>query len=113
MVQTLLIFWLGHLVADFLLQSNSLVARKKRGQVSGYLYHGLLHYLAIAAVMAVVAPWNLLSLRFHGILFVLTAVHLLIDWGKLRLTKSGRISDGIIPFLADQILHVITIAFAV
>jgi hypothetical protein len=113
MMQTLLIFLLGHLIADFLLQSNSLIARKNRGEASGYLYHGLWHYLAIAAVMGVVAPWNLLSLRFHEILFALTAVHLLIDWCKLRLTKSGRLSDGIVPFLADQALHGIAIALAV
>ncbi len=112
MVQTFLIFLLGHLAADFLLQSDSLVARKKKGQASGYLYHGLLHYLAIAAVMAVVAPSNLLRLRFHAVLVVLTGVHLLIDWGKTRLTKSGWISDGIVSFLGDQALHVITIALA-
>ena len=96
-----------------LLQSNSLISRKKRGQASGYLYHGLLHYLAISAVMIVVAPWNLLSLRFHETLLILTAAHLLIDWGKLHLTGSGWISDGIIPFLVDQALHVITIVLAV
>ncbi len=113
LIQTLLIFWLGHLVADFLLQSNSLIARKIKGRASGYLYHGLLHYLAIAVVMALVAPSNLLRLRFHAILFALTVVHLFIDWCKLRLTKSGRIPDGILPFLVDQALHVITIVIAV
>ncbi len=112
-IQTFLIVWLGHLVADFLLQSNSLIARKIKGHASGYLYHGLLHYLAIVVVMAVVAPSNLLRPRFHAILFSLTAVHLLIDWCKLRLTKSGQIPDGIVPFLADQALHVITIVIAV
>jgi hypothetical protein len=112
-MQTLFSLLLGHLVADFLLQSNSLIARKKQGHASGYLYHGLLHYLAVVVVLAVVAPSNLLRLRFHAILFILTVVHLLIDWGKLRLTKSGRLSDGIVPFLADQALHVITIATAV
>jgi hypothetical protein len=113
MVQTLLIFWLGHLVADFLLQSNSLISRKVKGRASGYLHHGLLHYIAIAAVMAVVAPSNLLHLRFHAVLLALTAVHLLIDWCKLCLTKSGRVPDGIVPFLVDQALHVITIVIAV
>jgi len=112
-MQTLLSLLLGHLVADFLLQSNSLIARKKKGQASGYLYHGLLHYLAVVVVLAVVAPSNLLRLRFHAILFILTTVHLLIDWAKLRLTKSGRLFDGIVSFLADQALHVITIGIAV
>jgi hypothetical protein len=112
-MQILLIFWLGHLIADFLLQSNSLIARKKKGQASGYLYHGLLHYLAVVVIMAAVAPSNLLHLRFHAILFILTVVHLLIDWSKLSLAKSGRIADGIVPFVADQVLHVITIGIAV
>ena len=112
-MQTLLIFWLGHLVADFLLQSNSLIALKKKGLARGNLYHGLLHYLAIAFFMALVAPSDLLRLRFHAILFALTAVHLLIDWCKLRLAKSGRIPDGIVPFLVDQVLHAITIVIAV
>jgi hypothetical protein len=112
-MQTLLIFLLGHLLADFLLQSNSLIARKVKGQFRGYLQHGLIHYLAVVAVMAVAAPLNLASLRFYGILFILTAVHLLIDWGKLSLTKSGRLYDGIVPFLADQALHIITIVIGV
>ena len=112
-MQMLLSFLLGHLVADFLLQSNSLIVRKKKGQVSGYLYHGLLHYLAIVVVIAVVAPSNLLSPRFHSILLILTSVHLVIDWGKLLLTRSGPLFDGIIPFLVDQVLHAITIAIAV
>jgi hypothetical protein len=112
-MQMLLSLLLGHVVADFLLQSNSLIARKKKGQISGYLYHGLLHYLAIVVVVAATAPSNLLRLRFHAMLFILTAVHLVIDWCKLRLTKSGRLFDGIIPFLVDQALHVITIAIAV
>jgi Protein of unknown function (DUF3307) len=112
-MQLLFSLLLGHLLADFLLRSNSLIARKKKGQVTGYLYHGLLHYVAVVVIIAVVAPSNLLSLRFQSILLILTAVHLLIDWCKLRLTKSGRLFDGIIPFLVDQALHVITITIAV
>jgi hypothetical protein len=112
MMQTLLSFLLGHLVADFLLQSNSLVARKKKGHASGYLFHGLMHYLAIGCVMAVVAPSSLASIRFQVTLFLLTAVHLLIDWGKMRLTKTGWIRDGLTVFLTDQALHLVAITLA-
>jgi Protein of unknown function (DUF3307) len=103
---------LGHLIADFLLQSNALVRRKKSGQARGYWQHALLHYLAMAGVIAASAPSILLRPRLQIILIALTAVHLLIDWGKLRLTRPGAIRDGIVPFLADQALHVVTIAAA-
>ncbi|HEY6443586.1 MAG TPA: DUF3307 domain-containing protein [Candidatus Acidoferrales bacterium] len=103
---------LGHLIADFLLQSNALVRRKKSGEARGYLQHALLHYAAMAGVIVASAPSMLLRLRFQIVLSALTAIHLLIDWGKLRVTRSGAIRDGIGAFLADQALHVATIAAA-
>ena len=104
---------LGHLTADFLLQSNALVRRKKSGEARGYLQHAMLQYLAMTGVIVASAPSILLRLRFQIVLITLTAIHVLIDWGKLRLTRSGAIRDGIAGFLADQALHIATIAAAV
>jgi hypothetical protein len=110
--ETFLAFYLGHLATDFLLQSNSMAAGKKSGSTKSYLYHGLTHYLTVFAIFAVAAPSCLAQWRFQVILIALTAVHLLIDKGKSWLTASGRISDGISMFLADQALHVVTVAAA-
>jgi hypothetical protein len=111
-IEIFLILCLGHLATDFLLQTHSLVARKKRGVVSAYIRHGVTHYLAILIVAAVAAPSYLSQPRFEIAVAALTAIHVLIDWAKIRIAKIPRITDGALLFLADQAMHLITIAGA-
>jgi hypothetical protein len=107
-----LILCIGHLAADFVLQSDAMVKRKKQGRAIAYGQHGLIHYLAILAVAAAAHPAWLARLRFQAIVAGLIAAHLLIDYAKERLTAAGKISDNVYAFLADQGLHAATIAAA-
>jgi uncharacterized protein DUF3307 len=115
-MQPLEIFWifcLGHLMTDFVLQTTSLVERKKKGKFSAYAQHGLTHYFAILIVAAIFDLPRLADIRFQLTVVALTAMHLGIDWTKLRLTTPGRIPDGLAIFLADQAVHLASITLAV
>ncbi len=111
-IEIFLILCLGHVAADFVFQSDAMVKRKKQGGAIAYLQHGLIHYLAILAVVAVTHPSLLIRFRFQLVVAALIVAHLLIDFCKERMTAAGIISDNVIPFLTDQALHVVTIAAA-
>ena len=111
-LEIFLILCLGHLAADFLLQTHALVARKKRGLPSAYVHHGLIHYLAVAAIALLAAPSLFLHARFQAVALALTAVHVAVDWLKIRVARLPRISDGARLFFADQALHLATIVSA-
>jgi len=95
---------LAHLVGDFVLQNRWLVRRKSA--FSGLALHVGLVGLAMLPVMwnqlAGWWPWLLVILLFHG----------LTDWAKMRLEPRLPLPP-IIPFLADQAIHVLTIAIVV
>lgn len=112
MVDCFLIFLLGHLVADFLLQSDAMVQQKRGGLLGAYLRHGLAHAVSTAAIAAVFAPALLRSAGFYVAVIVVCALHLFIDFVKIALTRLQWIADGLRAFLADQGLHLLTIAAA-
>ncbi|HTV60393.1 MAG TPA: DUF3307 domain-containing protein [Verrucomicrobiae bacterium] len=112
MIIVFLILLLGHLVADFLLQSDAMMRRKRGGSAWGYAQHGLAHALCTLLLAAVFATGLLWSIGFYALVAALCAVHLLIDYAKLALTRNEVIGDGLRAFLADQALHVFTIAAA-
>lgn len=112
MTAVLLILLLGHLAADFLLQSDTLVRQKRGGFWRGYARHGAAHALCTLGIAAVFDTGLLWSIGFDCLVFALAAVHLLIDFAKQILTREGYIADGFRAFLADQALHAFTIAAA-
>jgi len=89
----------AHLIADFILQTDRMVADK--GSIPTSLRHALIHFLAYTVV--------LIPLSVHvGVLVILAmcaAIHATLDVLKARLT-----GDGWRPFLFDQALHIITLA---
>jgi len=107
----LLAVYLGHLLGDFVFQSRSLVHRKQAGKPSGYLVHGIVHYLSAAGVVGFFLPGSILSVRTHLIVIGLTLAHLLIDFIKINLTKRA-IPDNWAAYVADQLLHLATIVVA-
>lgn len=107
-----LILCLGHLAADFVLQSDAMVKHKKQGRAAAYAQHALIHYAAIFTVAAAAHPAWLARMRFHAIVAALTVAHLLLDFCKERLTAAGRIGDNALGFLGDQALHLATIGAA-
>jgi hypothetical protein len=88
---------LAHLVADFVLQNNWLVRHKQR-------WDGLLLHTGLVLLALVGVAWNQLA-HWWPWLLMLTAIHGLIDWAKVRLDRLGRLPP-ILTFLADQAIHV-------
>lgn len=99
------LFFLAHLVADFILQPLWLVERKR-------YWHGLLMHGGIVLVCMLALP--LIDSRALGLwpaMLAITAVHICADWWKVRY---GHQIPGppIGPFMLDQVIHVTTITIA-
>jgi uncharacterized protein DUF3307 len=107
--RTLLAVYLGHLLGDFVLQTHRLVERKRRGQPSAYFWHGLIHYLSTIALVGFFVPGSFVALRTHGVIAGLALVHLLIDFSKMQLAAKRLIRDGAGAFIADQLVHLLTV----
>jgi hypothetical protein len=84
----------AHVLADFVLQTNWMIARK--GGV------GMAAHIAVVLATAIALTGSL-----HPALFALTAVHLGFDLAKTRLAGPGPV-----PFIADQAAHLASL-FAV
>lgn len=101
---------LAHLFADFVLQTRWLVVRKRTPA-------GLAAHAAIVGLAMVPVTWDRLD-RWWPWLLAITAIHAALDWAKLRLEawlgqRPCRPLPPIVPFLADQALHLLTLAAAV
>lgn len=107
-----LALYLAHLVTDFVLQPERLVTAKKRGSLLAYAEHGGIHLLGAILFLGFSVPALWKSLSFYGLAVALTLTHLVIDWGKIRLMRSGSIEDGAATFLWDQFLHFLTVWLA-
>ncbi len=85
---------IGHLIADFPLQTNRVYAWKKSGW-PGLALHALIH-VGVTAVL-LIHPW-----QYAGPLLVLGVLHMLTDWVKLHLKCRWET----VGFLVDQVVHV-------
>ena len=89
MIETFACLLMAHALADFVLQTQGMVATKRRPLT--LLLHGAIVLATAQAALGTVAAWELLALA---------AVHTAIDIAK---TFSGR--TGLWPFLIDQGAH--------
>ena len=110
-IEAFLILYLSHLAADFLLQTGAMVRAKKHALAKAFTQHGAIHYATILAVTAVAQPTWLVQARFQAAAVTLVAAHLAIDWCKERLAVKA-FGDNVLVFLADQAVHLITVAAA-
>jgi hypothetical protein len=101
--------YLAHLLTDFVLQSDRMVASKKRGAALAYLEHGAIHFFSAALFLGFAIPGQAARLGFYASILGLTLVHLGIDWLKIRLVRSEMVEDGAATFLGDQAVHALTI----
>jgi hypothetical protein len=101
--------YLSHLLTDFVLQSDRMLADKKRRSVLAYAGHGAIHFFSAVLFLAVAIPGLLLRRDFYSFVLGLTLVHLAIDWLKLRLIRSETLADGATTFLGDQVIHALTV----
>ncbi|WP_223699964.1 DUF3307 domain-containing protein [Sutcliffiella deserti] len=104
---------LGHLIADFYLQTEKMVNDKKKYLKIHLLHHGLIAFVTLVIISFYLGYSNyLLYVVLPAIL--LTLFHGLIDMTKIysqkkiqNLQQKNGWSLGL--FLADQVLHVLTI----
>ena len=108
-----LAIYLAHLLADFVFQTSRMVSNKHRGGWSGYLIHGVTHYVAVLGIVTLADPHRLSTISFQLLAVSLSLVHLLVDWAKISLTKSHRMPDSALAFVLDQAIHLVTIIGAV
>jgi hypothetical protein len=95
MFETLSALFFAHVLADFVFQTNKMVATKDRP--STLLLHTLAVYLCAAVALG----------SWHWVLLVLAGVHLAIDALKVAVVKPD--STDIKPYLLDQAAHLLSI----
>lgn len=93
--------FLAHLIADFVLQPKRWVLHKETNKVaSKYLYFHVLIHFAITMLLL----WDL---SYWKIALVILVSHYLID--LLKLYVNPLFKNKSIPFLIDQVLHVLVL----
>lgn len=99
---------LSHLLADFVLQPKKLVLWKIKSKL-GTLVHAVIHFvvltLAFLPIIIVNGYYWILA-----VLFGLALAHFVIDEAKIH--YSLKHTRKIKPFIADQLLHVLTLLLA-
>ena len=93
MIETFAALLLAHALADFVLQTRTMVERKREPLM--LLLHGAIVLLTAQAALGQVVAWELL---------VLAAIHLAIDTAKTYLLPAS-----LSTYLADQALHLVTL----
>ena len=101
--------YLAHLLTDFVLQSDRMIAGKNRGAASAYAAHGAIHFFSAAIFLGFAIPGLAVRSAFYAAILGLTLLHLAIDWLKLRLVRSETLADGAATFLGDQAIHALTV----
>ena len=107
-----LAIYLAHLLTDLVFQTHRLVEQKQRGKFFAYFLHGLTHYLSATVLVSFFLAGSGLSWRTHAVILALTLVHLFIDFAKIQLTQESFVSDRAVTYVADQLLHFVSVALA-
>jgi hypothetical protein len=89
MAATLTALLTAHLLGDFVMQPNWMIERKRR-----------IHILLLHALVIVLVSYLLLGVFHWRILLAIFFTHLAMDTLKVYL-----LSDGLVPFLTDQLAH--------
>lgn len=95
---------LAHLLADFVLQNRWLVMRKRTPS-------GLAIHVGLVGLAMLPVTWGQLDTWWPW-LALIVLIHAATDWAKIRLEPYLGLPP-IVPFLADQVIHVSTIAAVV
>jgi hypothetical protein len=91
---------IAHVLADFFLQPNSWVQEKHSKGLRSFAFYK--HGLVVA-----VSAWIAIN-KYLAVAIVITFVHLVIDFLKIKVDKNGDIK----VFLVEEALHVLTITAA-
>jgi uncharacterized protein DUF3307 len=101
--------YLSHLLTDFVLQSDRMLAAKKRNAFPAYAQHGAIHFVSAALFLGFAIPGLAIRWIFYASILALTLAHLAIDWLKLRLVRAEILADSAATFLSDQAAHALTV----
>ncbi len=97
MTETFIALLFAHTLADFVFQTNWMVANKRNPLALG-LHAIIVYATAVAATGSV-----------HPVLLALALIHIGIDVGKLVLASVWTTSKGFGPFMIDQALHLVSL----
>jgi hypothetical protein len=100
--------YLAHLLADFPLQTSWMVQNKRK--VAAILAHAAIHYAAGIALLALFATGSVFVPRTLCAVGLLVVIHLTLDETKCWMTRVW--PDNYLLFLADQLLHLVTVGAA-
>lgn len=112
LTRTVMTLLLGHLLTDFVFQTNALVQQKKSGRAAGYVKHGVIYFACAAVLTGFFVPAIAYSWRFVAVVLGLTLLHLAIDGSKIRLARRTPLAEGTAAFVVDQVMHFVTIVVA-
>lgn len=104
-----LALYLAHLTTDFVFPGDRKLVRAGRGKSLAYVEHGAVHFLAALGFSGLGSSFSGRGTGFYVALLSLTIAHLVLDWGKFTLEATERTADSASAFLADQLLHALTI----
>lgn len=108
LVLTLLVLLvLKHFIADFILQTDTMVREKGTYGAKGGLHHSFIHGILTALVMLPLTESVILAL-FIGLVDAIAHYH--IDWAKMNISKHYTPADKQFWFWlgVDQMLHYLT-----
>ncbi|MGA9568288.1 MAG: DUF3307 domain-containing protein [Candidatus Korobacteraceae bacterium] len=105
---TFLALILAHLCGDFPLQTDALVRAKKNG-FRGFAIHAAVHYLCAIAALLTFTHDPVWGIYPQSLLILYVALHVLLDYLKVRYLKIRGQSDSTGPFVVDQALHLIMV----
>ncbi len=100
-----LYFLLGHLLGDFVLQTDKIIILKNKSW-KGVFFHAAIHFFTYAAIF-LPFTWNLPVITTF---FAVALLHFAIDQKKISWEKKNH--DYVKSFFIDQGLHVIVLLAA-
>jgi hypothetical protein len=107
-----LALYLAHLLTEFVFESKGLVVGKRNSATLAYVEHGGVHLLSAALLLGFSSPPLVHSLDFYVVIIGLTLVHLVLDWGRLRLVRLTTKAEGTLAFVAGQLMYVFSVGVA-
>ncbi|TCL64200.1 uncharacterized protein DUF3307 [Hydrogenispora ethanolica] len=103
-METLLLTYLAHGIADFLFQSDGMVKDKSNLQWKGFFIHGCI----IFSVLILFLHWMQIGTALVYAVIV-SALHILLDYLKCLVILKGTPKKELLGFILDQFGHVLLI----
>jgi len=107
-----MVFVCAHVLADFVLQRDSVVCGKRNNVWSAYAEHAIMHWLLTLLMLLLFAPDYVHAWRTWWLLPLLGLSHAAIDWVKQNTGPEGQAWAGPRAFMVDQAMHLLVLCSA-